>query len=322
MKTKKIVALLLCATMLMGVVTGCKKVKKVDQASMEKAAEKVDIEVEEISDMDDLEDFDEDDLEDGVLFTIDSDMVEEIMEANRIDEDEIEDMIDEVNEFLDADIEFELDDIEEMSVYSQVDGENVAVVVYVNVGDSNIASEAFRILVDNAEDANDALEDFADMADYDLDGYTINLKKLSGKEYYNGKNAGYLKLCITPDDIKDFMEKDLMDALEAADADIDEDDIEDAIDEIDDVIPYDVMAGGVYYNGGSIIVTFIASDDDDMIAQYDKYLKSIGLASPTDVKPSKYLKKSAATMIAMYYSMMENSYSRMINEYSNYDFDF
>lgn len=321
MKTKKIVALLLSTTMLLGCVAGCSKVKKVDEKSMEKAADKVEVDVEEISDIDDLEDFDSDDLEDGILFTIDPDMIEDVMEEEHMDEDDIEEAIDMINDMMDAEIEFEIDDIEEISVYAQVDGDNVAVVVYANLGDSNLASEAFRIMADSTEDINDELEDLADDADYDLDGYEFNLKKLSGKEYYNGKNSGYIKLCLTPDDIQDIIENEFKDAVEKADLDIDEDDIDDMADEIIDEIPYDIMAGGVYYNGGSLVVTFIASDDDDMIDQYDKFMKSIGLASPTDVKPSKYFKQTVANGIVMYASMMMNSYSKYADiDYNDFDF--
>ena len=48
---------------------------------------------------------------------------------------------------------------------------------------------------------------------------------------------------------------------------------------------------------------------------------SIGLASPTDVKPSKYFKQTIANGIVMYASMMVNSYSKYADiDYSDFDF--
>ena len=295
MKNKKIVAIVLSASMLMGVFTGCSKVKKVNLKSMDKAAEKAEAET-----YDDVEEFfedGEDDLEDGVYLTLDEDSIEDLIDEANIDEDDIEDIIDEINDYLDADIDFSIDDLTEASVYLKVDDENIAVVAYVDVGESNLASEAFAILTneDNLEDAQDELEDLADEVDYDLGDFTLDLDKLSGDEYYNGKNSGYIKFCFTQDFLDDIVENDITEAFEEADLDDYLEDVEDMADEM----PYDLIAGGVYYNGGVIVITFIATDDDDMIDDYESFMSTIGLKSPTKVKPSKYVREVITTALVL-----------------------
>ena len=306
MNSKKIIAVLLSATMLMAAVTGCTKVKKVDLKSMDKAAEKV--EAETYDDVEEFLDDGEDDLEDGVYLTMDEDAIEDVIDEIGIDDDDLEDIIDEINDYLDADIDFSLDDLTEAAVYLKVDDENVALVAYIDVGESNLASEVFGIVTneDNLEDAQDELEDLADEVDYDLDGFTIDLDKLGSDEYYNGKNSGYIKFCITQDFLEDLVENDITEAFEEADLDDYLEDVEDMADEM----PYDVMAGGIYYNGGVIVVTFIATDDEDMIEDYESFMSTIGLKSPTKVKPSKYLRELITTALvvsASYEDQMKSS---------------
>ena len=297
MKAKKIIALTLACSMMMGVVAGCSKVSKVSNKSMTKAADKLDAVVYE-----DYEEFledGEDDIEDGVLVTLDKDAIEDALDEYDFDEDEIDDAVDMINDILDTDIDFSIDDIEEMALYGKVDDEpNVCVVAYIDLGNDEIAGQLFQGILDAQDDINDYVEDaleYMELDDIDyFSDFEFDLEQLSKDEFYfNGKDKGYLKTCVTIDRIEEFIEEDLPDILDDADLDVDEDDIEDVIDELEDEMPFEVAAFGVYFNGSKIVVTMIVSDDDDFIDDYESFMKTIGLASPTKVKLSDYAIKLA-----------------------------
>lgn len=291
MKKRKIVALLLSASMVMGAFTGCSKVKKVNQKSMEKAAEKFDAEV--YDDVDDMEDIESDDLEDGVLLEFDNDAISDFVDDN-MDEDDIEEAIDMINEFLDTDIEIDLDDIEEASSYIRAEDGNVMVIAQIDLGNEDVMGELFNGILDAQDDANDLIEDYLDeLEDVEyFEDFEINLENLSRDEYYfNGNNVGYLKMSVTVEDIENFIEEDLPGIIDDLDMDIDEDDLEDVIDDVLDEFDFDIIAGGLYFNGSTVVLTAVFSDDEDFTADYEAYMKSLGLASPTDAELSDYGEK-------------------------------
>ncbi|MCQ2527587.1 MAG: hypothetical protein MJ108_00545 [Saccharofermentans sp.] len=285
MKTRKIVALVLCASMMMGVFAGCSKVNKVNNKKMEKAANKLDIDV-----IDDVDDMDDVDPEDGVLLTLDKDALEDLLED--VDSDDIDEVIDVLNDYLDTDMEFDIDEIEEVSLFAYGDGEeNMAIVAYIDIGNDELAGQLFNGIVDMQDDVNDFIEDVADEYDVDaLEDFEFNLKKFSKDEYYfNGKNKGYLKFGTNKDDLIETMEEFLDEY--GSDLGASKSDIKDAKKSLKKEIKFETAGFGIYFNGSSIVVTFIFAEDDDFINDYETFMKTIGLDSVTKQKLSDYSKE-------------------------------
>lgn len=291
MKVRKLVALVLSASMLMGVVAGCSKVKKVDQKSMDKAADK--LEAKTYDDYEDLMDVSEKDLKKGVYLSLDRDGIEDILDDLDDEVEEFDEVLEIINDSLDSDLDYDFDDLQEASLYARVDKNSTCAVLYIDCGNDEIAADIFNTILDLQEDANDELEDILDDLDMDyFEDFELDLNNLGKDEFYfNHKDTGYLKFCVTIEDIEDYVDNDLPEILDEIDLDVDEDDIEDELDEMMDEIPFDLAAGGIYFNGSVIVVTFIFSDDDDFIDDYDSFMKTIGLSSPTDVYLSDYTKK-------------------------------
>lgn len=285
MKTRKVVALVLCASMMMGIFAGCSKVSKVDNKKMEKAADKLDADV-----IDDVDDMDDVDPEDGVLLTLDKDAIEEYTED--IDDDDIEEVLDLLNDYLDTDMELDLDEIEECSMFVYGDGEeNMAVVAYIDIGNEEFAGQLFKGILDAQDDINDMIEDVADEYDIDaLEDFELNLKKLSKDEFYfNGKNKGYLKFGASKDEIIEAAEE-ILDEY-GSDLGASKSDIKDAKKSLKKELKYETVGFGVYFSGSSIVVTFILAEDEDFISDYETFMKTIGLDSVTKQKLSDYGKQ-------------------------------
>lgn len=286
MKSKKIIATVLCASMLLGIFTGCSKVGKVDNKKMEKAANKLDVDV-----FDDVDDMEDADPEDGVLLTLDKDAMEDVLED--VDDDDIEEVLDVLNDYLDTDMELDLDDIEECSVFVYGDGkENMAVVAYIDLGNDKIAGQLFKGILDAQDDINDDITVLAGDEDIDIfDDFEFDLNELSKDEFYfNGKNKGYLKFGISKDDfvevIADFID-DYGKEMGASKSEIKE-----FKEELEDELNFEKMGGGIYFNGSSIVVTYIAAEDDDFISDYETFMKTIGLDSVTKQDLSDYAKEN------------------------------
>lgn len=198
MKGTKTIALLLSATMLAGIFTGCAgKTTKITTDKFINACEKLDLKGFEV---DGKKAPDIDDLEEGFYLYADTDAIEEA-------EDSIDDFLDEIG----LDDVFEAENVKSFAFAAKCDGFDLNDLLDRDVlGSTELdGAAAFQMTLDGnyAEDFMAYLEDL-------LDECGISTDDLSDKEYFVSKNEGYLRYHVEIDKlVEQFVDNDAYDDI-------------------------------------------------------------------------------------------------------------
>ena len=297
MKKAKIIACLVAASMVLGLMAGCGKTKKVTTEQVEKACEALDYDEYDVEDLEGDGDLEPSDLDDGIYVVI--------------DEDDIEDMADENEASISSfglDEVIEADDVESAALFIKGDGlEDFADDVDGLQDIENLGDAEFELIIgmqatlkddDKVEDIMDYLEDM-------LDEYDLDVDDLTAQEYYRSKTEGYLKFNIDIQDLWEIAQEndDLMDLFEEADM---EDEIEDLFDSISGNICVSYQI-----SGNNLIVVFGVAFNSKGDCLNDMCGK-LGIDNPSKLKTNQVFAESIIESImdsAMKYMSYASAYS-------------
>lgn len=279
MKLKRVVALMLAASML-AAVAGCSKVKKVTGADFVAACEKMGAEEVDYEDMNEVE---ESDLEDGVYCVLDSDDIADLyedyesssssssMSMYSISAPDVESIVD-------------ADDLEEMTVFAKMDQnfDDISDPDDIENLDVNGVVGIQMTLTDS-----DMVEDFMDGIADSLDEYGIDVEALSSDEYYVGKNEAYLRISVSAEDlVAAFLESETYGYLEMMDLDI-----EDALESLTGD-----LAVATYINGENVVV-LIGMGINNTTEYLDEFCGDLGLSSPSKLPSNPEIAESICDTI-------------------------
>ena len=274
MKLKRVVALMLAASML-AAVAGCSKVKKVTGADFVAACEKIGAEEVDYEDMNEVE---ESDLEDGVYSVLDSDDIEDLyedyesssssssMSMYSISAPDVESIVD-------------ADDLEEMTVFAKMDQnfDDISDPEDIENLDVNGVVGIQMTLTDS-----DMVEDFMGGIADSLDEYGIDVEDLSSDEYYVGKNEAYLRISVSAEDlVAAFLDSETYGYLEMMDVDI-----EDALESLTGD-----LAVATYINGENVVV-LIGMGINNTTEYLDEFCGDLGLSSPSKLPSNPEIAES------------------------------
>ena len=274
MKLKRVVALMLAASML-AAVAGCSKVKKVTGADFVAACEKIGAEEVDYEDMHEVE---ESDLEDGVYSVLDSDDIEDLyedyesssssssMSMYSISAPDVESIVD-------------ADDLEEMTVFAKMDQnfDDISDPEDIENLDVNGVVGIQMTLTDS-----DMVEDFMGGIADSLDEYGIDVEDLSSDEYYVGKNEAYLRISVSAEDlVAAFLDSETYGYLEMMDVDI-----EDALESLTGD-----LAVATYINGENVVV-LIGMGINNTTEYLDEFCGDLGLSSPSKLPSNPEIAES------------------------------
>lgn len=298
MKLKRVVALMLAASML-AAVAGCSKVKKVTGADFVAACEKMGAEEVDYEDMNEVE---ESDLEDGVYSVLDSDDIEDLyedyesssssssMSMYSISAPDVESIVD-------------ADDLEEMTIFAKMDQ---------NFDDISDPDEIENLDVNGVVGIqmtltdSDMVEDFMDGIADSLDEYGIDVEDLSSDEYYVGKNEAYLRISVSAEDlVAAFLESDTYGYLEMMDLDI-----EDALESLTGD-----LAVATYINGENVVV-LIGMGINNTTEYLDEFCGDLGLSSPSKLPSNPEIAESICDTIDDTLGSMLSSFAAL----ASYDY--
>lgn len=297
MKKAKIIACLVAASMVLGLMAGCGKTKKVTTEQVEKACEALDYDEYDVEDLEGDGDLEPSDLDDGIYVVI--------------DEDDIEDMADENEASISSfglDEVIEADDVESVALFIKGDGlEDFADDVDGLQDIENLGDAEFELIIgmqatlkddDKVEDIMDYLEDM-------LDEYDLDVDDLTAQEYYRSKTEGYLKFNLDIQDMWEIAQEndDLMDLFEEADM---EDEIEDLFDSISGNICVSYQI-----SGNNLIVVFGVAFNSKGDCLNDMCGK-LGIDNPSKLKTNQDFAESIIESImdsAMKYMSYASAYS-------------
>ena len=279
MKLKRVVALMLAASML-AAVAGCSKVKKVTGADFVAACEKIGAEEVDYEDMNEVE---ESDLEDGVYSVLDSDDIEDLYEDYESSSSSssmgmYSVSVPDVESIVDA------DDLEEMTVFAKMDQ---------NMDDISDPDDIENLDVNGVVGIqmtltdSDMVEDFMDGIADSLDEYGIDVEDLSSDEYYVGKNEAYLRISVSAEDlVAAFLDSDTYGYLEMMDIDI-----EDALESLTGD-----LAVATYINGENVVV-LIGMGINNTTEYLDEFCADLGLSSPSKLPSNPEIAESICDTI-------------------------
>ena len=263
MKMRKIMALALALSMAASL-AGCAKVKAVDEDSFVKACEKLG--AEEV-DPDDLDDDVVDDLEDGIYVMLDSD-----------DFEDAADSAGSYTSYLDTDINIPVDpdDIESAVVFIRGTG-------FDDVEDIDDVDDledlaldmvvAMQITFEDDDLADDIFDGFEDMLD---DMFDMDPSDLSSREYYRGKNEGYIKVNVSVEDLVEaFYDSDVYSLISLLYED--SDDLEEVLDTLSGNISV-----ATYIKGENCLIV-IGGSLGSPASEVDAFCSKIGVASPSKI---------------------------------------
>ena len=297
MKKAKIIACLVAASMVLGLMAGCGKTKKVTTEQVEKACEALDYDEYDVEDLEGDGDLEPSDLDDGIYVVI--------------DEDDIEDMADENEASISSfglDEVIEADDVESVALFIKGDGlEDFADDVDGLQDIENLGDAEFELIIgmqatlkddDKVEDIMDYLEDM-------LDEYDLDVDDLTAQEYYRSKTEGYLKFNLDIQDMWEIAQEndDLMDLFEEADM---EDEIEDLFDSVSGNICVSYQI-----SGNNLIVVFGVAFNSKGDCLNDMCGK-LGIDNPSKLKTNQVFAESIIESImdsAMKYMSYASAYS-------------
>ena len=290
MKVKKVIALILAASMV-AAVAGCSKVKKITGADFVAACEKMGAEEVDYDDMDDVE---ESDLEDGLYCVLDSDNIEEIYGEYDSSSSSMMYGI----SAPDFDSIIEADDIEEATVFAKVEQNMEDIDDIEDIADLNVnAVIGVQLTLTDAGMVEQIMEGLAD----NLDEYDIDVEDLGSDEYYVGKNEGYLKIHVSVEDfLAAFAESETYGYIEDMGMDL-----EDAMDLTGDICI------ATYINGENVVVVIGASVNNS--AEYlDEFCGYLGIPSPS--------KLGSNTMVAeAICETIDDTIGAMLGAFASYD---
>ena len=291
MKIKKVIALMLAASMV-AAVAGCAKVKKITGADFIAACEKMGAQEVEYDDA--SADVDEDAIEDGIYCVLDSDDIEEIYEQYGSSSSSMMYGI----SAPDVDSIIEADDIEEATVFAKVDQNMEDIDDIEDIADLNVnAVIGVQLTLADAGMVEQIMEGLAD----NLDEYDIDVEDLGSDEYYVGKNEGYLKIHVSVEDfLAAFAESETYGYIEDMGMDL-----EDAMDLTGDICI------ATYINGENVVVVIGASVNNS--AEYlDEFCGYLGIPSPS--------KLGSNTMVAeAICETIDNTIGAMLGAFASYD---
>jgi len=291
MKIKKVIALMLAASMV-AAVAGCAKVKKITGADFIAACEKMGAQEVEYDDA--SADVDEDAIEDGIYCVLDSDDIEEIYEQYGSSSSSMMYGI----SAPDVDSIIEADDIEEATVFAKVDQNMEDIDDIEDIADLNVnAVIGVQLTLTDAGMVEQIMEGLAD----NLDEYDIDVEDLGSDEYYVGKNEGYLKIHVSVEDfLAAFAESETYGYIEDMGMDL-----EDAMDLTGDICI------ATYINGENVVVVIGASVNNS--AEYlDEFCGYLGIPSPS--------KLGSNTMVAeAICETIDNTIGAMLGAFASYD---
>lgn len=278
MKLKRVVALMLAASML-AAVAGCSKVKKVTGADFVAACEKIGAGEVDYEGMNEVE---ESDLEDGVYCVLDSDDIEDLYEDYESSSSSssmgMSVSVPDVESIVDA------DDLEEMTVFAKMDQ---------NMDDISDPDDIENLDVNGVVGIqmtltdSDMVEDFMDGIADSLDEYGIDVEDLSSDEYYVGKNEAYLRISVSAEDlVAAFLESDTYGYLEMMDLDI-----EDALGSLTGD-----LAVATYINGENVVV-LIGMGINNTTEYLDEFCGDLGLSSPSKLPSNPEIAESICDTI-------------------------
>lgn len=265
MKLKKVVALMLAASML-AAVAGCSKVKAVTGADFVAACEKMGAEEVDYEDMEDVEDSD---LEDGIYCVLDSDAIAEVYEDYENSSSSSSMSMYGVSA-PDIDSVVEADDIEEATIFAKMDQNIDDIESEDDIADLDVnVVIGIQMTLTASDMAEDIMEGMAD----NLDELGIDVEDLSSDEYYVGKNEGYLKVNVTADDlIAAFTESETYGYLE---------DMDTGIEDIIDGLTGDICIA-TYINGENVVVV-IGVGVNNTTEYLDEFCGYLGIPTPSDL---------------------------------------
>ncbi len=298
MKLKRVVALMLAASML-AAVAGCSKVKKVTGADFVAACEKIGAEEVDYEDMNEVE---ESDLEDGVYSVLDSDDIADLYEdyessASSSSMGTYSVSVPDVESIVEA------DDLEEMTIFAKMDQ---------NFDDISDPEDIENLDVNGVvgiqmtlTDA-DMVEDFMDGIADSLDEYGIDVEDLSSDEYYVGKNEAYLRISVSAEDlVAAFLESETYGYLEMMDLDI-----EDALGSLTGD-----LAVATYINGENVVV-LIGMGINNTTEYLDEFCGDLGLSSPSKLPSNPEIAESICDTIDDTLGSMLSSFAAL----ASYDY--
>ena len=298
MKLKRVVALMLAASML-AAVAGCSKVKKVTGADFVAACEKIGAEEVDYEDMNEVE---ESDLEDGIYCVLDSDDIADLYEDYEsssssssmgmysLSAPDVESIVD-------------ADDLEEMTVFAKMDQ---------NIDDISDPDDIEDLDVNGVVGIqmtltdSDMVEDFMDGIADSLDEYGIDVEDLSSDEYYVGKNEAYLRISVSAEDlVAAFLDSDTYGYLEMMDLDI-----EDALGSLTGD-----LAVATYINGENVVV-LIGVGVNNTTEYLDEFCGDLGLSSPSKLPSNPEIAESICNTIDDTLGSMLSSFAAL----ASYDY--
>ena len=265
MKKIKVLACVLTAAMVAGLFAGCSKTTTITTEKFAKACEKLKLEE---FDLDDSTSPDYDDLEDG-LYAV-------------ADEDYVEDNPEEIESFL-GDLGLggviDADDVTSLAFAAKCSGaEDLSELSDPEDLPDQEVDGAFALQITLADDyVGDTMDFVEDM----LDQYDIDVKDLSGKEYYAGKKDGYFRFHV---DVATFCKLVLEneDIMDMVDTFYDSDDFEDIMTQLkgDVAISFEINGNNIFIIAG---VGF-----NTKASNLNTFSKAFGAASnPTSVPANK-----------------------------------
>ena len=258
MKNRKAAAALLTFAMVLSV-SGCSKLKTVtfddfvDYCEDSGASELYPEEIRNIE---------ADDLADGIYCVLYSDDIEDLPP---------EDIA--ILKMSDLDLNLDADDIDQLAFYCMMDNN------YEDVRDSSDYEDFFctftaavQITLNDPEKADDVMEGIEDL----LDKIDVDPEDLSGDEYYQNKNGGFVNIHVDVSDLCDaVLDSDFWD-LATGNSYSDADDLEDLL----DTATGDISLS-IYVENENVFIVAGASvnEDPDMIRDL---CSAFGLNDPTD----------------------------------------
>ena len=291
MKVKKVIALILAASMV-AAVAGCSKVKKITGADFVAACEKMG--AEEVDYDDTSADVDEDAIEDGIYCVLDSDDIEEIYEQYGSSSSSMMYGI----SAPDVDSIIEADDIEEATVFAKVEQNMEDIDDLEDIADLNVnAVIGVQLTLTDAGMVEQIMEGLAD----NLDEYDIDVEDLGSDEYYVGKNEGYLKIHVSVEDfLAAFAESETYGYIEDMGVDL-----EDAMDLTGDICI------ATYINGENLVVV-IGGSVSNTVEYLDEFCGYLGIPSPS--------KLGSNTMVAeAICETIDDTIGAMLGAFASYD---
>jgi len=265
MKKTKVLACVLTAAMVAGLFAGCSKTTTITTEKFAKACEKLKLEE---FDLEDSASPDYDDLEDGLYAVADEDYCEDNPE-------EIESFLGDLGlgDVIDA------DDVTSLAFAAKCSGmEDFAELSDPEDLPDQVVDGAFALQISLADDyVGDGMEFIEDM----LDMYDIDVKDLSGKEYYAGKKDGYLRFHLDVATVGKMLleNEDIMDMMDVI---YDSDDFEDIVSQLkgDVAVSFEINGNNIFIIAG---VGF-----NTKASNLNSFSKAFGAASnPTSVPANK-----------------------------------